>query len=238
MGLTIHYTLKHVSRGCREARELIEQLRQRALDLPFQHVGDLVELRGDDCDFTQHDPDSPVRWLLIQATEYIERRDFHLQVPPKQVMAFSAEPGDGCEPMNLGLCRFPAQIEVEVQRYPFGRKKIRTGPSGWRWGSFCKTQYASDPRCGGLENFLRCHLTVVKLLDHARDLGVLGTVNDEGEFWDRRDIPALAEEVGDWNSMIAGRAGRLKDLVGDNLESPITGFPNFEHLEADARKED
>lgn len=238
MGLTIHYSLKCATRSVRTARGQVSQLRQRALDLPFQQVDDFVELRGDECDFTQHSPDSPVRWLLIQAAEYIERRDFHLQVLPKHVIAFTAEPGDGCEPLNLGLCRFPAQTEVEVQRYPFERRKIRTGLSGWRWGSFCKTQYASDPRCGGLENFLRCHLTVVKLLDHAQELGVLDTVHDEGEYWDRRDLQALAEEVGDWNSMIAGWAGRLKDLVGDGLEAPITKFPNFEHLEAKVRHDE
>ena len=47
---------------------------------------------------------------------------------------------------------------------------------GWSWLSFCKTHYASDPRCGGLPNFLRCHLGVVALLDEAKNLGILGTV--------------------------------------------------------------
>ena len=31
--------------------------------------------------------------------------------------------------------------------------------------------------------------------------------------------------------MIAAQMGQLKDLLGDHLESPITKFPDFEHLE-------
>jgi len=49
MGLTIHYRLKHSTRTPAVARQLVERLRQRALDLPFQQVGPLVELTGDAC---------------------------------------------------------------------------------------------------------------------------------------------------------------------------------------------
>jgi len=83
-----------------------------------------------------------------------------------------------------------------------------------------------------MENFLRCHLAVVKLLDHAKEFGLLKLVSDEGDYWEKRDIKALAQEVGDWNSMIAGWAGRFKDAFGDGVVSEITNYPNFEHLEA------
>ncbi len=33
-------------------------------------------------------------------------------------------------------------------------RKVPTKLAGWYWGSFCKTQYASDPECGGIPNFL------------------------------------------------------------------------------------
>jgi hypothetical protein len=48
----------------------------------------------------------------------------------------------------------------------------------------------------------------------------------------KRDIKALAQEVGDWNSIIAGWAGRLKDAFGDGVASEIAKYPNFEHFEA------
>ena len=65
--------------------------------------------------------------------------------------------------------------------------------AGWRWGSFCKTQYASNPACGGVENFLRCHLVVVRLLDFLRATGLVAVeAHDEGGYWEHRgyDIDA------------------------------------------------
>ena len=38
--------------------------------------------------------------------------------------------------------------------------------------------------------------------------------------------------------MIAAQAGQLKDLLGDQVEAPITQFPDFEHLEARGRKQE
>ena len=49
MGLAIHYQLATTSDEA-HARKLVQQLRQAALDLPFAHVGEIAELRGDECD--------------------------------------------------------------------------------------------------------------------------------------------------------------------------------------------
>jgi len=238
MGLTIHYSLKSTARGMKEARDLVARLRSRALDLPFARVDDILEVRGPACDFDRLGPDDPNRWLLIQAGQYIEHpRDdrYSYRVRPTHVIAFSTWPGEGCEEANFGLCRYPAQIEIPD---PFRCRrpgKIRTRLDGWTWSSFCKTQYASDPQCGGVENFLCCHLAVVRLLDHAKSLGILEGVRDEGEFWDRRDLRALAQQVGPWNEEIAGLAGRLKDRFGDEVVATIADYPDFEHLEAKGR---
>lgn len=113
---------------------------------------------------------------------------------------------------------------------------------GWSWRSFCKTHYASDPRCGGLPNFLRCHLGVVALLDEAQKLGILGTVSDEGDFWETRSLERLTREIGDQGAMLAGFLGALKDAMGQapggagTVETPIAGYPNFEHLEAEGQR--
>ncbi len=53
MGLTIHYDLHADPCPPTQARQLVEQLRQRALDLPFGEVGDIVEYEGNECDFRQ-----------------------------------------------------------------------------------------------------------------------------------------------------------------------------------------
>jgi hypothetical protein len=73
MGLTIHYRLQSDRRGPAEARRLVEQLRQRALDLPFQAVGEIVEVSGDSADIDKVERNDPNAWLLIQAGQSIER---------------------------------------------------------------------------------------------------------------------------------------------------------------------
>lgn len=229
MGLTVHYQLQSANRSPAKARQLVEQLRQKALDLPFKEVGEIVEVSGDTANFDKLDRDDPNRWLLIQAGQYVVRDGRHYRIMPTKVIAFSTYPGDGSEEANFGLAVYPKTIEVDG-------KQVRTNLGDWSWSSFCKTQYASNPECGGIENFLRCHLAVVKLLDAAAEIGILKEVRDEGDYWEKRDIQALAAEVGDWNTMIAGWAGRLMDSFGDGVIAEIAKFPNFEHLEAQAEK--
>ncbi|MGE0608442.1 MAG: hypothetical protein AB7O62_15205 [Pirellulales bacterium] len=240
MGLTIHYSFKSNLRGEPQVRSLVEQLRHRASDLAFQSVGPLVMLRDQECDFEGQPRDDPRRWLLVQCSERLERdwpgygTCIH-SIPPTRVIAFSTWPGEGCEQANFGLCRYPGTIAVRDPRQPSQFRTIRTKLTGWRWSSFCKTQYASDPRYGGVEHFLRCHLSVIRMLDAAKELDLLEEAGDEGGFWENRDLQALAREVGGWNQMMAGWAGRLKDTFGDVFTAPIREFSNFEHLEAAGR---
>jgi hypothetical protein len=234
MGLTIHYKLHSDTRSPAEARRLVEELRRRALDLPFAEVGEVVELKGDACQFDRYDREHPHRWLLIQAGQYVEREHIHYSIMPKHVIAFSCDVGEGCEEANFGLCVYPGVLNITDPRTGRARR-LRTELKGWCWGSFCKTQYSSSPEVGGVPNFLRCHLSVIKMLDHAKQLGILASVSDEGDYWEKRDAKALAQEVGEWNEMIAAQAGQLKDLLGDQVEAPITQFKNFEHLEARGR---
>jgi hypothetical protein len=233
MGLTIHYQLRSIARSAEDARELVEQLRQRAMDLPFKEVREVLDLSGPACDYEQRGKGDPNRWLLLQGHQVIIHGEYSYHLAPKRLIAFSTWPGEGSEAANFGLCRYPRTVEG------YDGKKVTTGlPSGWSWQSFCKTQYASNPDLGGIDGFLRCHLTVVKLLDHAQALGILGEVSDEGGYWEGRNVQALVEEVGHWNSMIAGFVGRMKDLLGgENLRAEITKFGNFEHLEAEGRAE-
>ena len=245
MGLTIHYQLGTNGNEA-HSRKLVQQLRQAALDLPFQRVGDITELRGDHCYWDQRANDDPHRWLLVQACAHValpvkpwEKRQGitrETDVLPLHVIAFETEPGDGCEMANFGLCQFPS----EVSDPKLG--KLQTKLEGWSWRSFCKTHYASDPRCGGLPNFLRCHLGVVALLDEAKNLGFLGKVSDEGEFWETRSLEGLTKEVDEQSAMLASFLGALQEAARQasdaaaRLEAPIVGYPNFEYLEAEGQR--
>jgi hypothetical protein len=236
MGLTIHYALHARIRNPRRATELIGQLRSKALDLPFKEVGEVVELSGRECEYQDRDRDDPLRWLLKQAGHYVADGNEYHEVRPDQLVAFSTWPGEGCEQANFGLALYPKTIEVEDWS---GKKKtLGTDIERWSWKSFCKTEYASDPTLGGIENFLRCHLSVIHLLDKAEILGILKEVSDEGTYREKRDVRSLAEEVVRWNQQMAGLAGKMKDLLGSDVEAAIMKFQNFEHLEAEGRKDE
>ena len=236
MGLTIHYSL--ATRGDEaHARKIITSLHHAVHDLPFKTLGEIVDLSGTDCSYDWRGSKDPMRWMLCQAQGSVTLRRTHrmaggkmgdtlLDVRPSRVVGFSAWPGEGCEQSNFGLCQYPA----EIFRPSLGA--VETKLSGWRWSSFCKTQYASNPDCGGVANFLRCHLTVIALLDRAKELGCLEEVSDEGGFWKARDVEALCKRIGSWNEMLAAFGGKLKDVLGNGLQTAISAYPDFERLEA------
>jgi hypothetical protein len=230
MGLTIHWHFQGPKTKT-EAKAVVEKLRQRAMDLPFESVGEIVQFKGKDAQFSQN-PDEPFRWLKIQARETVWSKDGRMgwDCPAQEIIGFQILVAPGSEPMEVFLATYPKTIMVKDD---WGRRKrLRTNRHDWSGGAFCKTQYASSPDCGGVANFLRAHLSVIRMLDHAKELGILAEVSDEGDFWEKRDVKALAEEVGSWNSQIAALVGAMDDAVGEKADAPINSFPDFEHLEA------
>jgi len=235
MGLTLHYKFK--AKGSRfKTAKLVHALYQKAQDLPFKELGKVVELTGPECEMDRYEQDDPLRWLVIQSMASVEIKDTHassnnglgstwISFPAQRIIAFTAWPGQGCEESNFGLCQYPATI------FSPSHGQLRTKIRGWRWSSFCKTQYASDPDCGGLQNFLSCHLTLIAMLDHAQYLGLLDQVHDEGKFWEGRNVEDLAGRVGEWNEFMAAVGGKIKDVLGAGVEMPISQYPNFEQLE-------
>jgi hypothetical protein len=226
MGLTIHYDLRTDLKNPKDVRQLVEAIRQHALDLPFAKVGEIKEFKGAEATFEERD--DPDRFLKITSAIVVpDNLNLH-GITPSHIIAFLTVPGEGSEPAIFGFCKYPAEATL-----PSG-KKMATGKEGWCRSAFCKTQYASDPKCGGVENFLRCHLAIVKLLDFVKATGLATVeVEDEGGYWQNRNVEALAKEIGRWNEVVAAAIGAFRDsLEGKMIEAPITGFPNFEHLEA------
>lgn len=238
MGLTIHYNLKTDPLPTDEARRLVEQLRTFAGDLPFDEVGELVE-DGEESRFSAKEKVNAYTGMVLARTEHpfsfrLNGQDYGRFLRPSSIFAFSINPGEGCEQACFGLGRYPEEVECQGQKVP-------TGLIGWRWWSFCKTQYSSNAKLGGLGQFLPCHVGIITLLDRAKELGILESVTDEGGYWEGRNLPELVKTIGKWNSMVAGLAGSLQDRLekaGVNrrrIISEITKFPDFEHLEAEWR---
>jgi hypothetical protein len=302
MGLTCHYDICSRTRSENRARQLVEKMRQLAMDLPFDSVSQITDLSGDDCQYDKHD--GAVRWLLIQCGASVRcpwNENISFNVAPSRVIAFNVRTGDGCEDANFGLCQFPAAIEREYdvaddqrfyrprrdgdtigefsywkfrkwadKRTPGGfcsesnykeTRTIKTRLGGWRWGSFCKTQYASDPACGGVANFLRLHISLITLLERIGQLPTVAVdICDEGHYgpavysddWKEayaagrqptyvphaatHSVPTLLKELGDYSAMIAAFSGAMKDACGNDFDSPILRYANFETLEFNGSK--
>ena len=185
MGLTIYYTLsasqtldeKHV-------RQRVQRTARLAGRIGCAHVGRVVRS-------SQSDPDAPD---FFDSAAGRARRMFG--GPRTAGWLVEIWPGEGCEPLTLGLCR---KYEL-VQGPPKGRRRLflpHYVPAGWWLAAWCKTGYAAEH---GLEHFVQCHERVVQLLELWRGAGVRLRVQDEGGFWQTRDRHALAAQIGDLES--------------------------------------
>lgn len=213
MGLTIHYQLKlaRADKGMEDfqARRAAEELRKLALK--FKRAGrlDTVGKLG----FALEERRLAVEWRTRRVPGQPHTFTGE-EVQPLTGHLFRAGVGRGCEPLLLGLCRYER--------------------GGWRLKSFSKTQYAS---LHGWEHFLRCHTAVIDLLATAECAGLKVAINDEGDYWPRRNLKRLRENLDQMNSAVAALAGCLKDAdedtEGARVESPILAHPHFEQLEAE-----
>ena len=232
MGLTIHWNW-HGPKSANEAKAVVEKLRQKALDLPFESVSQIVHFEGENARFDYEKRDDEFSWFKVQARQTVWSKDGTIgwDCMPTEIIGFQILVAPGSEPMEVTLATHPKTIRVKDQQT--GKtKRLRTGYDDWSGRGFCKTQYASDPQCGGIRNFLRAHLSVCRMLDHAKQLDLVVEVSDEGDFFEKRDVADLAKTVGIWNEQIAAFVGALSDSVGKPLVAPIQNFSDFEHLEA------
>ena len=58
MGLTVHWSFQGPEKKS-DVTAIIDKLRERAMDLPFEAVGDSVHCKGKDAQFDNDPPDSP-----------------------------------------------------------------------------------------------------------------------------------------------------------------------------------
>jgi hypothetical protein len=223
MGVTIHFNLKAPPETDKtRARGIVTQLRCRALRYRSAGRVDAVLPLGEDA--------KALRWgrtcRFIRLPGRSELSDI-VDLEPLEGFVLPVVVGKDCEPLWLGLCRYPLMMLAA------GRRR-RTKLGGWRWEGFCKTQFAS---LHGWEYFRRCHLAVLGLLDAVRRLGCRVEVNDEGEYWPGRNKAALRQNVEQMNCAIAAAAGAMKDhdtaTGSEGVQSPIFAHPQFEHLEAE-----
>ena len=125
-------------------------------------------------------------------------------MPAERGHVFRVGVGRDCEPLWIGLCRYPASVRVRGREL---RVRVQKG-AAWRLSGFSKTQYAS---LHGWEYFRRCHVAIVDFLAALRPLGFDVKISDEGHYWPRRSERALRAEVDKMNRLVAAAAGAMKD---------------------------
>ena len=226
MGLTVHFKLA-APPGCTgaQAKKLVESMRRVALRFQREGLVDRVLPMTADAKSLRRFARA---WLILPVPGEANTST-GTEVCPAAGFLFGVEVGEGCEPLWLGLCRYPSKVR-------FQGKELRTkAGAGWRLSGFSKTQYAS---LHGWEHFLRCHRAIVELLASLRLLGLRVRITDEGDYWPRRSVAALRAQLDQMNRLVAAAAGALKDLNGKTgaahgIQSPIFGHPQYERLEAE-----
>lgn len=210
------------------AERLVSDLHRIAQNLPFDHVSELGPVhsraRGVDGAFATHS---------IELPRPTDEPSFRmLSFEPLEGTAFIAHPGGRCESASFGLARYPRYVDDECTglRHPtgFGDEFY------WHWG--CKTQYAFRL---GRDHFLRCHLTLIELLDRANDMGIVARVTDAGGYWEGRSIEDLLRTSQEHDEMVAAVAGPIMDALsglGGQVVAPVAEDPRFEYLEAEGRR--
>lgn len=232
MGLTIHYTVEYDGTS-KQLRKKLEKVRQACRDLPFEEVGEKVEtvrITRDTIkiwdwlqeklsypDNTQDDLNmrnlimkklGVTTWRMVELGEWKEEGNRHWKVvKPTTMVSLYLWPGEGCESAELNF------------------QKIR---GKFRSKSFCKTQYA--------EQFVKCHMLVVQLLDMMKAEGFEVDVYDEGQYWETRDMKVLAKNINESTAVISSVLGGLKSAAKEKgmvVDAPITECQNYMKVDED-----
>jgi hypothetical protein len=219
----------------------LAKLRDEAVALPFASTSDLIR-------FTEQDLARPwpMHGLAFERLEDVvdvtarfvrdelyheslgldiehtpDEEYFRVEAPeglPVVVIGFAVAPGIGSEPASFALAKLAEPDSA-------GR---------WSWHCCCKTQHAS---AHGDEHFLKCHTSVITLLDAAQRIGIGCDVRDEAGFYELRDESQLLASVEKMNRLIAQFAGQFSDAFakagGDSrqVQGKIFQHPDFERLE-------
>jgi hypothetical protein len=222
MGLTVNFELTAAESVSEvRAEEIVTSIHQLALGIQREGFFDKVRPIASDLE-TLHQ--FACDWLILPVPGE-ENTSTGAEILPEAGYIFLIGVGAGCEPLRVGLCRYPATVRFEGKELPTGK------PAGWRMSTFCKTQYTSRH---GWEYFQRCHCAIVHLLAACQMPDLHVEIVDEGAYWPGCSASKLRENLDRMNGLVAATAGALKDTVETPgaIQSPIFAHRDFERLEA------
>jgi hypothetical protein len=249
MGLTLYYDWK-TKADLSSARRMIARFHAIALKLPFDKVSEIFEQDPPDNTpaFRTYDASFRQGGLYLSRTR-ADGEEEMVCVPALHALFFHVRV-EGAETASIGLASHPPVVlhhEDVIERNASGSECGRRLGEGdpiefptrrrgyYSWHSFCKTQYAGNPKLGGEANFLKAHLSLIELLDQIHAAGVPVRIRDDSRYAKHRDVDRLLRSLRDWDAIVARFAGSIGDALGGEsgtLIAPIKDRPDFEHLEA------
>jgi len=253
MGLTVYYDWK-IKADARRARRLVVRWHAQARQLPFDQVSEIYEQDppSGETDFTLYDHEYR-RGSLHLPRKRADGAEEVVCVPPLHALFFFVRV-EGAESAPIGLASHPPVVvhhEDVIERNADGSERGRHFGKGapiefatrrrgyYSWHSFCKTQYAGNPKLGGEANFLKAHLSLIELLDQIGTAGAKRRIRDDAGYARHRDVNRLLKSLREWNAIVARFVGGLSDALrgavaeqGGAIGAPILDRPDFEHLEA------
>src|SRR5438093_1103915 len=235
MGLTVYYDWK-TKTDLPSARRLIAKFRAIALKLPFDEVSEIREQDPPDGKsvFLPYDDSYRQGGLYLSRTRGDGDQET-VHVPALHALFFYVHV-QGAESAPIGLASHPPVVlhrEDVIKRNKDGTERQRLLGRGdpiefptqrrgyYSWHSFCKTQYAGNPKLGGEANFLKAHLSLIELLDQIGAAGVSVRIRDDSGYARHRDVDRLLRSLRDWNAVVATFAGSIQYALGDRPGSRI-----------------
>jgi hypothetical protein len=220
MGLTIHYKLSTEEDWPSEkVREWLEIMADYARHIGCASVGPVVP---------SYEEMEVTKRLHKAGRGYSTR---YVDIHAEEGWVLIIDVGAGCQLLALGMFKYPRQWRCQQGSSSHRWYPTKITPE-WQFDWFCKTQFAGKH---GPAHFIRCHKSVISLLDFCRKAGLKVTVRDEAGYWEKRDEAELTETLRRSEAMLATLGGLLRNATdkpdGPIINSPIFEYANFEHLE-------
>lgn len=174
---------------------------------------------GQDCDFVEDRSEGSINSVAERSLRWVR---------------FITMPGRGTETATFGLEECPDRVALTDTSSATSADER----AGFSSSEYCKTHYACIV---DESHFLHCHKALLRLLDHALELGILADVRDAGQYWETRSDEVLLANLRRESAIVASVVGRFKDQVSDGGSSagfvaPILRAQSFEHLELRGRQ--
>jgi len=247
MPIGLHYTWKH--KACRvQARELVLAMHAIALQLPFEHVGAIIEDTWSPESGGNLDPGRKAGTPLTDSEwERLRRRDLgnygvtlgdHLSIlSPLWTCGFTVK-AHSCKPFGIGMGEHELETTIEYDDEPWVTFATNMGGK-FAWCHWVETLAAALPQNGGWDNFLRQHLLIISLLEQIERLGIELTVRDDGRYWETAKTEVLREELERDMRVTAYACSYLRAFIGDDpdaaSQNPMMLHPDFERLAEEGR---